>query len=663
MSAFLTAFYSTRLVYLTFLSKPNGYKSVICVAYDSSDKICFTLGCLAVPTIFIGFLAKDMVVGLGTPFWGNAIYVRPENMNMFDAEFILQFYKLLPLIFSFSGICLAFVLYQFQSKLLFQIKTIFFFKKIYNFLNKKWFFDKVYNEWVGQFFFKFGYSVSYKVRVNSVRRGLWKGIGKEAVGFLKASMYLRLLDSNFGNSLIQGPSDPLLLLLILLLWGVGKHGLSTLSVVCNVDRSILFKKLDWQELLPFGRESRKKFHIIWRFGDEFDKRVCGVLDVNFVSTRYNFSGNKSYNYVNQVLKFNRFFSIVSIQLKNRYNKKTRKFENIFPFISSVENLQEAWYETKNKPSDLTFGGDSVNTLYSLEPDWFIKTSDKLNSGFYKYRPVKHVFIDKPHKYRKRSVIISSFRDKIVQKAILRILQQIYEGVSAWEAVNYETFKNFKDSTRFLYGVDFKRVRLEKGVKIYEVRKWILVPIFSQNSFGYNSNCSMHLAFQLIKRTWAPVIWFWSADLCKIFDKINQNKLIIEIEKKIDDPKLIYELYKMFKVKIINFNILFPFLFNIYLLSLDKYIDNLKVKYHKQGTFIPNSKFCKGTLSDQKKFKRLGFQEQKKMIKFEQDKASAEALSPISVCSQTIKVHYVRYIDNMLLGAILHLISVNRFFFF
>jgi NADH:ubiquinone oxidoreductase subunit 5 (subunit L)/multisubunit Na+/H+ antiporter MnhA subunit len=37
--AFLTAFYSTRLLYLTFLSKPTGHKQVICHAYDSGIKI------------------------------------------------------------------------------------------------------------------------------------------------------------------------------------------------------------------------------------------------------------------------------------------------------------------------------------------------------------------------------------------------------------------------------------------------------------------------------------------------------------------------------------------------------------------------------------------------------------------------------------------------
>ncbi len=180
IGAFFTAFYSTRLVYLTFLSLPNGYKSVIKNAYDSSYQICVALGCLAVPSMFIGFYTKDMIVGLGTNFWGSSIYVRPENMNMYDAEFVSSFYKLLPVTLSLSGATLAFLLYSFQSKVLFQIKTSYVGKKLYNFLNKKWFFDKVYNEFVGQFFFKFGYSISYK----NIDRGIFEILGPHGLSSL-----------------------------------------------------------------------------------------------------------------------------------------------------------------------------------------------------------------------------------------------------------------------------------------------------------------------------------------------------------------------------------------------------------------------------------------------------------------------------------------------
>ena len=171
--AFLTAFYSTRLLYLTFMSKPTGHKQVICFAVDSGLAIILALGCLAIPSIFVGYYTKDMIVGVGSPFFGTAIYVNMKNMNLFDAEFISLFYKTLPVNLSLFGFFFAFTLYNFRSKFLFQLKISFFGKKIYNFLNRKWFFDKIYNDYFGQFFFKFGYSISYKF----IDRGIFEILG------------------------------------------------------------------------------------------------------------------------------------------------------------------------------------------------------------------------------------------------------------------------------------------------------------------------------------------------------------------------------------------------------------------------------------------------------------------------------------------------------
>jgi len=114
-----------------------------------------------------------MVVGLGTDFWGAAIFVHPENMNMFDAEFVEHFYKILPVKLSLLGTFSAFYFYGFGSSTLFKLKISKIGQKTYNFLNKKWFFDKVYNEQVGQLLFSFGYAVSYKV----VDRGVLEMLG------------------------------------------------------------------------------------------------------------------------------------------------------------------------------------------------------------------------------------------------------------------------------------------------------------------------------------------------------------------------------------------------------------------------------------------------------------------------------------------------------
>ena len=173
LGAFLTAFYSTRLIYLTFLSSPNGYRSVICAAYDSSYQIVTSLFLLSIPSVLIGFYAKDMFIGFGSDFWGNSLFVSTENMNRVDSEFITHIYKILPVFLSILGSISSFLFYLFGSKLLIQLKMSISGKKIYNFFNKKWFFDKVYNEYISQFFFTISYTVTYKI----VDRGIIEVFG------------------------------------------------------------------------------------------------------------------------------------------------------------------------------------------------------------------------------------------------------------------------------------------------------------------------------------------------------------------------------------------------------------------------------------------------------------------------------------------------------
>nr|YP_009115269.1 NADH dehydrogenase subunit 5 [Berkeleya fennica]AJA05790.1 NADH dehydrogenase subunit 5 [Berkeleya fennica] len=180
LGAFFTAFYSTRLAYLTFMSKPTGHRKVICYAYDSGPQISIALGCLAIPSMLVGYYTKDMIVGVGSHFFGTAIYVNSQNINIFDAEFISTFYKTLPVKLSLLGVISAFILYNFQSNLLFKIKVSNLGKKIYTFLNRKWFFDKIYNEYFGQFFFKFGYSVSYKF----IDRGIFEILGPTGLSMI-----------------------------------------------------------------------------------------------------------------------------------------------------------------------------------------------------------------------------------------------------------------------------------------------------------------------------------------------------------------------------------------------------------------------------------------------------------------------------------------------
>ena len=173
LAAFFTAFYSMRLAHLTFLSEPNGYRSVITNAHDSPIRMALPLAVLTVPSIFIGYYTKDMIIGMGTDFWGNAIYVAPKNMNAIDAEFIPQIWKLLPVCLSILGASLSFYLYTFENQILYSWKVSSIGNLFYNFFSKKWFFDKVYNEYITQSFLSFGYHISYK----TIDRGLIELLG------------------------------------------------------------------------------------------------------------------------------------------------------------------------------------------------------------------------------------------------------------------------------------------------------------------------------------------------------------------------------------------------------------------------------------------------------------------------------------------------------
>lgn len=162
MAAFFTAFYSMRLLCLVFLSKANGYRSVYASAHDSPLRMGLPLAVLAIPSLFVGFLTKDMIIGFGTNFWGSAIFTRPENQYLVDSEFIPYSFKILPLILAITGGCLSLLLYSNYSGLLVEVKLSEVGRSLYTFLNRKWFFDKTYNYYIGMPLMRIAYTVTYK---------------------------------------------------------------------------------------------------------------------------------------------------------------------------------------------------------------------------------------------------------------------------------------------------------------------------------------------------------------------------------------------------------------------------------------------------------------------------------------------------------------------
>lgn len=177
LAAFFTAYYSTRLLSLTFLRPVNGNRVVYEHAHESPFAMSFPLFILSIASLFVGYSTRDMFIGMGTDFWGNSLFTLPTKQYMLESEWLDASVKIVPLIFSISGASLAFTHYLFSFETLFALKNFPLGRSLYTFLNRKWLFDKVYNEWVSQSLLNVAYTQTYQ----GMDRGLLEFLGPQGI--------------------------------------------------------------------------------------------------------------------------------------------------------------------------------------------------------------------------------------------------------------------------------------------------------------------------------------------------------------------------------------------------------------------------------------------------------------------------------------------------
>lgn len=156
----LTSFYSFRLLYYTFVSKTNGYKKTVTNLKESDVRILIPIVLLSILSIFSGFILKELFIGLGSNYFNDSIYIKPDKFNLSEHEFLSYKHKLLPIIISLTGLFLGNELLKSNKSFLLKLKiksTVF-----YKFLIKKWNFDKIYNVFANNVF-KMSYNSIFKI--------------------------------------------------------------------------------------------------------------------------------------------------------------------------------------------------------------------------------------------------------------------------------------------------------------------------------------------------------------------------------------------------------------------------------------------------------------------------------------------------------------------
>jgi len=160
-------------------------------------------------------------------------------------------------------------------------------------------------------------------------------------------------------------------------------------------------------------------------------------------------------------------------------------------ICERENLREALRRVRSNKGSAGVDGMTVDNLSAhLQQHWPV-IREQLLSGTYEPKPVRRVEIPKPDGGGVRKLGIPTVLDRFVQQAVMQVLQ----------------------------------------------RQWD--PTFSQHSYGFRPGRSAHQAVaQAQQYIAAGYSWVVDLDLEKFFDRVNHDKLVGEIAKRVEDKRLL-----------------------------------------------------------------------------------------------------------------------------
>lgn len=220
-----------------------------------------------------------------------------------------------------------------------------------------------------------------------------------------------------------------------------------------------------------------------------------------------------------------------------------RYVNVFETLTSPEILKLAYEIIKSKPGNMV-KGVTKETLDGITIEWFNKTSLSLRKEHYRLKPNRRVYIPKPNG-KLRPLGISSPRDKIIQQAMLMVMETVLE------------------------------------------------PKFHDTSHGFRPKRGCHTALRAV-RSWRGVPWIIEGDIKSYFDSIDHNLLADLLKRHFAEKRLFNLYWKLVKAGYIEFTgkkqtyvaadvgvpqggIVSPLLSNLFLHELDIYMENQRLE--------------------------------------------------------------------------------------
>jgi len=292
-------------------------------------------------------------------------------------------------------------------------------------------------------------------------------------------------------------------------------------------------------------------------------------------------------------------------------------------IFRILNKNEIWilaYENIKGNKGALTPGSTLETMDGMSFERLIKLKNEVCSEKYKFKPVKRIYIPKADG-RRRPLGLPTANDKIIQEVMRIILEAIYE------------------------------------------------PVFEEESFGFRRGLGCHDALYHVENKFRWVDYVIEGDIENAYPTINHHALINFLEKRINDPRFIRLTWKLLRCGVLDEehttwlktgvpqgSIVSPILANIYYHELDEYIQELKIRYETPKS-EQNKLKSSAYKSLEHKISKLSNQLRnhkpesvtRKEIAKELKKIRAERFTMNSLKDKTIRIEYVRYADDWMVG--------------
>lgn len=315
---------------------------------------------------------------------------------------------------------------------------------------------------------------------------------------------------------------------------------------------------------------------------------------------------------------------IYLEMGQYRNTTNRMKKNLYEKLLEKGNLQRAYLEISTSKGANT-GNPGQEDLDGYSNQVIEQEIKRLKNHTFQFKPIRRVYIPK-RDGKMRPLGIPNPCDKVVQKAMVNILEKIYE------------------------------------------------PEFSNLSHGFRPRRSCHTALKEIT-TWKGTKWFIEGDISKYFDTINHHKLAQILGETIDDKQFMDLYWKAVKAKYINpltqeieygeqgtpqGGTLSPILSNIYLDKLDKFMEKEITLAKNSGPTLeenPEWKKLHTKISNMKQVLSLNYRYKRQMTDAEikvrkkeiQDLIKKRHRLKSRVSSEGYRIYYVRYADDFLIG--------------